>query len=142
MVVGENGNGEVVENESERDSQTHSSSASPSGEARENYLPAEDVCMQDMVRDEATGNGINNTDKGKAREKVQREKVDPILGPAYGRCVSERAVAGALRSSVEKFPCFPYAFSPYRLVGALVQASFVVVTSGSEPASLMTMRLE
>nr|VDC91199.1 unnamed protein product [Brassica oleracea] len=142
MVVGENGNGEVVENESERDSETHSSGASPSGEARENYLPAEDVCMQDMVRDEATGNEINNTDKGKAREKVQREKVDPILGPAYGRRVSERAVAGALRSSVEKFPCFPYAFSPYRLVGALVQASFVVVTSGSEPASLMTMRLE
>lgn len=68
MVVGENGNGEVVENESERDSQTHSSSASPSGEARENYLPAEDVCMQDMVRDEATGNGINNTDKGKVGE--------------------------------------------------------------------------
>ncbi|KAG2277869.1 hypothetical protein Bca52824_060424 [Brassica carinata] len=34
--------------------------------------------------------------------KVQREKVDPILGPAYGRRMSERAVAGALRFPDEK----------------------------------------
>ncbi|CAN6808692.1 unnamed protein product [Brassica oleracea] len=78
MVVGENGNGEVVENESERDSETHSSGASPSGEARENYLPAEDVCMQDMVRDEATGNEINNTDKGKVGEakSTNRQEIE------------------------------------------------------------------
>ncbi|CAN6816615.1 unnamed protein product [Brassica oleracea] len=82
MVVGENGNGEVVENESERDSQTHSSSASPSGEARENYLPAEDVCMQDMVRDEATGNGINNTDKGKVGQ--HREEANSDVVGNYG----------------------------------------------------------
>ncbi|CAN7008736.1 unnamed protein product [Brassica rapa subsp. trilocularis] len=68
MVVGENGNGKVVENESVRESKTHSSGASPSGEARKTYLAAEDVCMQDMVRDEATGNEINNADKGKVGE--------------------------------------------------------------------------
>ncbi|KAF8067097.1 hypothetical protein N665_1154s0004 [Sinapis alba] len=39
MVVGENGNGEVVE----------------------------DVCMQDMVSDKAAGNEINNTNEGKVR---------------------------------------------------------------------------
>ena len=38
------------------------------------------------------------------KRKVQREKVDPILGPAYDRRVSERAVAGTLRFTVEKTP--------------------------------------
>ncbi|KAJ4905973.1 hypothetical protein Rs2_09631 [Raphanus sativus] len=50
MVVGEDGNGEVVENESGRDSGTHGSGAFTSGEAMENHLAAGDVCKQDMAK--------------------------------------------------------------------------------------------
>ncbi|KAJ4870660.1 hypothetical protein Rs2_47735 [Raphanus sativus] len=67
MVVGEDVNGEVVENESGRDSGTHGSGAFTSGEAMENHLAAGDVCKQDMVSDKAAGNEINNTSQGKAR---------------------------------------------------------------------------
>ncbi|CAF2124920.1 unnamed protein product [Brassica napus] len=78
MVVGENGNGKVVENESVRESKTHSSGASLSEEARETYLAAEDVCMQDMVRDKATGNETNNVDKGKVGEakSTNRQEIE------------------------------------------------------------------
>lgn len=67
--------------------------------------------------------------------------IDPISGPAYGRRVSvpsPEPFAFLLR----KLSCFSFASFPYRLVGALVQASSVVVTSGSEPTSLVALRLE
>ncbi|KAG2280404.1 hypothetical protein Bca52824_051624 [Brassica carinata] len=73
----------------------------------------------------------------------EREKVDLPLSLAYGRRVSERAVAGALRSSDRDNP--PASLSPSlhgRLVGALVQSQSAVDNSGSEPSSLVALRLE
>lgn len=68
MVVGENGNGKVVENEFVRESKIYSFGVFFSEEVREIYLVVEDVCMQDMVRDKVMGNEINNVDKGKVGE--------------------------------------------------------------------------
>ena len=64
--------------------------------------------------------------------------IDPISGPAYGRRVSERVVAGTLRFPVEKTPCFSLASFPYRLVGALVQTSSDIIGGA---ASGVTTRL-
>ncbi|KAL0711794.1 hypothetical protein Bca4012_018772 [Brassica carinata] len=76
MVVSEDGNGEVVEDESGRDSGTHGSGASTSHEARENHLAAGDVCVQDMVSDKAAGNEINNTNEGKVDEAKENNRTN------------------------------------------------------------------
>ncbi|CAH8356305.1 unnamed protein product [Eruca vesicaria subsp. sativa] len=93
MVVGEDGNGEVEENESGRDSGTHGSGAATCGEARENRLAAEDVCMQDMVRNEAAGNEINNANEGKLDEAKEnnhthRQEIKDEVKKEYARITS------------------------------------------------------
>lgn len=61
MVVGEDGNGEVVENESESFSERKGSDVRTSGESetKVNNLAVEDVCMEDVARDDSR-NEINN----------------------------------------------------------------------------------
>ncbi|CAG7864153.1 unnamed protein product, partial [Brassica rapa] len=72
-----------------------------------------------------------------------REKVDLSLGPAYGRRVSERAVAGTLCSSERDNPHVSLSPPlPDRLVGALVQSPSVGENSGSESTSLVELWME